>query len=261
MEVVWTGSRVLAAISRIISEAPKPEVETETASRCAEAIGLHLGMLILTASDANLRGRHSCALALFRAMEDALDSFAAVSLIPDAAEKWAKGELKASKAASLCEHRLGDIVLPTGEKANEYRKGLRTYFDNFAHCSPYLTDWNIYPEFDTEQLLESPSNATARLQLNHEQRILDQNALTIAAYLAAHTIEFARAVETAYERFLTQHPDLKRELNRSKDDLENTLKEGFGAVYLDEVPPQLMPLDLSDDPDDDPPPLRPPASH
>jgi len=239
MEVIWTGSRLLAAIGRIISQGPKPEVETEIASACAEAIGLHLTMLILTASDANLSGRHSCALALFRAMEDALDCFAAVSLVPDAAEKWAKGRLKASKAASLWEHRLGDTVLPSGEKAIEYRKGLRTYFNGFAHCSPYLTDWNMYPEFDTRELVEPARELTARFRVNHHQDILDQNALRIGAYLAAHAIEFAAVVEMAYGRFLLHNPDLKRELRQSKNDLEKVLEKEFGAVYLEEMPPQL----------------------
>jgi len=240
MKLWWKeGSLSLDIIKRIISQSPYPEVQTEIARQCAEAIGLHLIMLILTASDANLRGRHSCALALFRGMEDALDCFAAVSLIPGAAEKWARGKLRASDAARLWEDKFGDFVLPTGEKAIGYRKTLRSYFNNFAHCSPYLTDWNIYPEFDSREVLAPHKNLKAKLRLNHEMKILEQNALRIGAFLAAHTLEFISVVKMAYKSFLTQNPDLKQELTLRRDELEDLLRKHFGAVYLEEMPPEL----------------------
>ncbi len=239
MELRWEGSLALDIIRRIISQSPYPEVQTEIARRCAEAIGLHLIMLILTASDANLRGRHSCALALFRGMEDALDCFAAVSLIPGAAEKWARGKFRASDAARLWEDKLGDIVLPTGEKAIEYRKTLRSYFNNFAHCSPYLTDWNIYPELDSREILAPHKNLKAELRLNHEMKILEQNALRIGAFLAAHTLEFISVVEMAYKKFLTRNPDLKGELSGIRRRLTDLFEKEFGAVNLEDRPPEL----------------------
>ena len=254
---VMTGSVALDVVTRIISQRPEPEARTETAGRCAEAIGLHLTMLIMVASDANLRGRHSCAVALFRGMEDALDCFAAASLIPDAADKWARGDLKASEAARLWQDKQGDFVLPTGEKAAEYRRGLRDYFNNFAHCSPYLTDWNCYPELDPSDELKAARQPneqhmlTVRLRANHQQRLLEQNATRIGAYLAAHTVEFILVVEMAYERFLAENPDLKRELSRSKDDIGNLLEKEFGAVYLDDRPPELQQLLVRDPSDPD----------
>lgn len=265
MKLIWSGSVALDIIRRIISQAPQPEVQTEMAKRCAEGIGFHLVMLILTASEANLKGRDSCSLALFRQMEDALDCFAAVSLIPGAAEKWGKGTLRASDAARLWEDKLGDIVLPNNEKAVEYRKTLRSYFNNFAHCSPYLIDWNLYPEFDLSEELKPGGKLTARLRVNHEQKILEQNAIRIGAYLAAHTLEFISVIDKAYERFLRGNPDLKRELSNSKDELESVLRIEFGAVYLEDMPPELkqpilknasdsnlvMPLTLSRNDDED----------
>ena len=134
MEVSWTASDTLNLLDSIVAEAPMPLTGTEVARRCAEAIGRHLVFLVLTASDANLAGRHSAALALFRALEDALDCFAAVSLVPDAAARWAKGKLKASEAARLWEPLMGDVLLPTGERPREYRKQLRSYFNEFDHC-------------------------------------------------------------------------------------------------------------------------------
>jgi hypothetical protein len=249
---VMTGSVALDVVTRIISQGPEPKVRTETAGRCAEAIGLHLTMLIMVASDANLRGRHSCAVALFRGMEDALDCFAAVSLMADAAEKWARGDLRASDAARLWEDEHGDFTLPIGEKAIDYRKGLREYFNNFAHCSFHLTDWNVYPELDpTDEVKlalrpDQEHTLAVRFRVNHEQKMLQQNAIRIGAYLAAHTVEFISVVEMAYERFLTQNPDMKRQLSRSKHDLENVLKKGLGAVYLEDRPPELEQLVLRD---------------
>jgi hypothetical protein len=239
MKLIWSGSVAIDILRRIISQAPKPEVQTKIAQRCAETIGLHLIMLILTVSDANLRGRHSCALALFRAMEDALDCFASVSLIPGTAEKWAKGKLSASDAARFWEDKISDRVLPTGEKAIEYRKTIRNKFNNFAHCTPYLTDWNIYPEFNSDMMPKSGGELTAQFRINHEERILEQNAIRIGAYLAAHTLEFIQVIEKAYERYLTENPNLKRELINSRDELENELKTEFGAVNLEDMPPEL----------------------
>ena len=252
MKTNWSRPVALDVIKRIISQGPEPKVRTETASRCAEAIGLHIMMLIMVASDANFAGRHSCALALFRGMEDALDCFAAVSLVPDAAEKWARGDLKASHAARLWEDEHGDFMLPTGDKAIDYRRGLRDYFNNFAHCSPYLTDWNLYLELDPSDELKvalQPSREqmlTVHCRPNHQEKILEQNALRIGAYLAAHTVEFISVVEMAYERFLIQNPDLKHELGRLKERLESSLEEEFGAVYLEDRPPELQQLVLRD---------------
>lgn len=237
MKVYWSGSIALDIIKRIVAVSPQPKINTEVAKSCAEAIGLHMIMLILTASDANLKGRHSCAVCMFRGMEDALDCFAAVSLIPGAANKWAKGTLKASDAAKLWEPELGEITLANGEKAIEYRRNLRNYFNVFAHCSPYLTDWNAYPHFIGNSLPDS--NQSAQLCLNYQMKILEQNATRIGAYLTAHVLEFIRVIEIAYDQFLNQNKNLKNSLEESARDLENQLKDEFGVVYLEEMPPEI----------------------
>jgi len=239
MKVELAGSVALAVIERLIAHEPETQVQTHVARWCAEAIGLHLTMLIKVASDANVKGCHSCALSLFRAMEDALDCLAAVSLVPGAAEKWSRGKLKASEAARLSERKLGLTVLPTGELAPDYRKDLRTYFNTFAHCSPYLTDWNVYPEFGSTEALEPCGTVTAQLKLNHEHKLLEQNAVRIAAYLAGHTLEFIGVIEKGYERFLGRSLKLKKELDNSKRGLEELLKRGLEPVYLEEMPPEL----------------------
>jgi len=237
MKIYWSGSIALNIVREIIKLSPRPKIKTDVAKLCAEAIGLHMIMLILAASDANLKGRHSSAIFMFRGMEDALDCFAAVSLIPGAADKWVEGKLKASEAAKLWEPELGEITLPNGEKAIEYRKNLRNYFNAFTHCTPYLTDWNAYPCFTANNLPDSHLNA--QLYLNHQMTVLEQNAIRIGAFLTAHLLEFIRVIEMVYSQFLDKNKDLKNSLGKSARDLEKQLKDNFGAVYLEEMPPEI----------------------
>lgn len=244
LELHWEpGSAALDAISMLVSRGPQPDVASETAKLCAEIIARHLISLIMTASDANLAGRHSTALSLFRNMEDALDCFAAVTMVPDAAEKWAKGELKASDAARLCEPILGEFVLVTGQQAPDYRKNLRSYFNRFAHCTPYLTDWDLVPDFEPSSIEalgqgRDMAGISAQLRVNHRGLILPENALRIVAYLAAHTIEFSSITEKGYSRFLERELELQRRLQQTRSQLEAALKE-YGPVYLEEMPPQI----------------------
>lgn len=244
LQLDWEpGSAALDAISKIISRSPEPDVPSETAKRCAEVIARHLISLIMTASDANLAGRHSTALSLFRNMEDALDCFAAVTMVADAAEKWAKGDLKASDAARLWETILGEVVLVTGHREPAYRKNLRNYFNRFAHCTPYLTDWDLFPDFEPpsiEALVQGRDipGISAQLKVNHRGLILRENALRIGAYLSAHTIEFSLLIEKGYSRFLQGEPELHGYLEQTRSGLEDRLKE-YGPVYLEEMPPQI----------------------
>lgn len=244
LQLDWErGSAALDAIGDIVSRSPQPDVPSETAKRCAEVIARHLISLIITGSDANIAGRHSVSLSLFRNMEDALDCFAAMALIPGAADKWENGQLKASEAAKLCEHIFADFVLATGQNAPDYRKDLRRYFNQFAHCNPYLTNWDIFPDIEPSSIhalskTPSASGISAQLRVNHGGRILGENAFRIAAYLAAHTIEFSSVAERAYSQFLEHQPILLRRLRQTRDSLENFLKN-YGPVYLEEIPPEI----------------------
>jgi hypothetical protein len=237
-------SLALDILKRIVRMGPQPQVSTDTARKAAQSIGNHLICLILTASDANVEGRHSAAVSLFRNMEDALDCFGAVALSPGAAERWAKGELKASEAAKLYEDKLGTVKLPNGDTATDYRKNLRRHFNYYAHCTPYLTDWDLYPYFDpseTRKLLnnESEGHVPAELRVNTGSRLLLLNAIRIGAFLVAHTLEFSRLVALGYEDFLGSNEEVTRELQESNDRLERLLKTNWGAVYLETPPPEV----------------------
>jgi hypothetical protein len=234
----------LDVLTRIVRKHPKPQVDTEAAQFSAYAISNHLIFLILTSSDANIAGRHSVAISFFRNMEDALDCFGAVALIPGAAEKWAQGELKASQAARLYESKLGTIALSTGETAIDYRKNLRSYFNQYAHCTPYLIDWDIYPHFDKEDIkklfsYELKEGIKPELKVNSGDRILSQNAYRIGDYLAAHTLEFSELIEMGYKNFLETHKELKKELKETTNKLEDAMKKRITAVYLETPPPEI----------------------
>lgn len=250
----WSGSYLISLIKKILLLSPHTKVRTDQAQKCAESIGLHLINLIVTASDANLRGCHSVSLSLFRSMEDALDCFAAVALNPGDAEKWVMGKLKPSNAAKVWDERLKGATLPTGERATNYRKDLRDHFNNFAHCSPYLTEWDMFLEIPlNEKALIFSENEkqesiplTVSLHVNHQGKILPQNALAISAYLCAHLLEFTWSVEEAYQEFLNQNPDINNLLLANKSDLEQKLIENFGEAHLSSTPPELQKLIVSD---------------
>ncbi len=237
-------SLALDAITHIIHKQPKPQADSEVAQFSAYAIANHLIFLILTSSDANIAGRHSVAISLFRNMEDALDCFGAVTLIPGAAEKWSQGKLKASQAARLHESKLGTIELSTGETAIDYRKNLRSHFNLYAHCTPYLIDWDIYPHFNREDIKKLLNNELeesikSELRVNTGDRILQQNAVRIGAFLAAHTLEFSNLIEMGYDNFLNSHKQLQKDLRENTSKLEATLKKGLQAVYLETPPPEI----------------------
>lgn len=234
----------LDALTRIVRKHPKPQVDTDVAEFSAHAIANHLIFLIITASDANIAGRHSIAVSLFRNMEDALDCFGAVALIPGAAEEWVRGQLKASQAAKLYESKLGTIKLPTGETAIDYRRNLRSHFNQYAHCTPYLLEWDLYPHFDKEDIKRLFSNELSKdikpeLRVNLGDRLLTQNAYRVGDFLAAHTLEFSHLIEMGYEDFLKSHKKLKKGLRENINKLENTMKKRITAVYLEMPPPEI----------------------
>ncbi len=251
-QIDWTASDALQLVGEILHHAPMPLAGRGLARRCAEAIGRHLIFLVHTASDANLGGRHSAALALFRALEDALDCFAAVSLLPGAAEDWAENKLKPSEAAQRWQsHMTEPPTLPTGQPAPDFRKQLRSYFNTVAHCSEPLTRWDLFPEVEEscrQAVLSNPA-ASRSLQVslvtNHDGRLLRYNATRIGAYLAAHTLEFAEVAREAYSGFLQETPQLHDQLARAIKRVHEVIRPSFGAVIVNGPPPELEQLLLT----------------
>lgn len=234
----------LDALTRIISKRPKPQVDTEVAQFSAYAIANHLIFLILTVSDANVAGRHSAAISLFHNVEDALDCFGAVSLIRGAAEKWANGDLTGNQAAILYEGRFGAVRLPTGEPVIDYRRRLRSHFQQYEHCTPNLIDWDLYPYFNSEDIKklfnkEIDCDIRSEIKVNPGDRLLSQNANRIGDYLAAYTLEFSRLAEMGYENFLEANIKLKSELKEMISKMENKTIRQIKAIYLELLPPEM----------------------
>jgi len=234
----------LDALTRIISKHPKPQVDTEVAQFSAYAIANHLIFLILTVSDANVAGRHSAAISLFHNVEDALDCFGAVSLITGAAEQWANGDLRANQAAMLYEGRLGAVKLSTGETVIDYRRRLRSHFQQYEHCTPNLIDWDLYPYFGSEDIKklfnkEIDCDIRSEIKVNPGDRLLSKNANRICDYLAAYTLEFSRLAEMGYENFLNANIKLKNELKEMIGRMENKTIRQIKAVYLELLPPEM----------------------
>jgi hypothetical protein len=234
----------LDALTRIISKHPKPQVDTEVAQFSAYAIANHLIFLVLTVSDANAAGRHSAAISLFHNVEDALDCFGAVSLITGAAEQWANGDLRASQAAMLYEGRLGAVKLCTGEAVIDYRRRLRSHFQQYEHCAPNLIDWDLYPYFSSEDIKklfnkEIDCDIRSEIKVNPGDRLLSQNANRIGDYLAAYMLEFSRLVELGYENFLEANIKLKNDLKDMISKMENKAIRQIKAIYLELLPPEM----------------------
>ncbi|MDG4601334.1 MAG: hypothetical protein P9C48_01210 [Defluviicoccus sp.] len=237
-------SLALAILKQIVAQCPQPQAKTDAARMAAQAIGNHLIFLIKTASDANVKGRHSVAVSLFRNMEDALDCFAAVALSPGAAERWFAGELKASQAAKIYKEKVGPHRLSDGSITTEYRKTLRSFFNNFAHCTPLLIEWDFFPYFENRtirQLVDHQldGSVNAELRVNTQGDLLVQNGIRIGAFLIAHALEFLQMVSLAYEYVLSTDEDLRIRVINISDRLSNFLKCNWTAVYLETPPPEI----------------------
>ena len=68
-------------------------------------VGNHLFLLIDGCGLLNGSGLHWAAVTLLRPLEDALDCFAAVTMVKDAAERWSQRNLKPSDAARVGRNR------------------------------------------------------------------------------------------------------------------------------------------------------------
>lgn len=89
----------------MINDKPETVSGTKESKSSSALILTHLLGLIESAGMINFRGWHSSAITLLRAIEDALERFAAVGISHEAALKWQDGKLKASHAV-----RYGQLI-------------------------------------------------------------------------------------------------------------------------------------------------------
>lgn len=75
-------------LAAFFSNYPNPDIGTDRARDCGALVALHMLHLFKGCGLLNGNGFHSSAVGLLRAMEDALDCFAAIILVVGRAEDW-----------------------------------------------------------------------------------------------------------------------------------------------------------------------------
>lgn len=210
--------RALRILRRLVSRRPIPKANTEAARSGTALLGTHMLHLLEGAGLLNSAGHHSAAVALFRPLEDTFDCFAAAGLVPGAAEKWLERNLKPSDAARLWVGEFNDnqeFVCGSLTLA-DYRKTLRTQFNEYSHCSPTITDWNL--------LFAPVSAEEGTLELNLDPQVIDANAHRIDAHLTACIWEFTGMAEQVFDKYLGRNKSVQAELTKVKSGIKTILE-------------------------------------
>lgn len=200
--------QALGWIAKFLAAGPSTNLGTGSDSESA-LIANHLLHLIRGCGLLNGSGFHSAAVSLLRPMEDALDCFAAVALVPGAAEEWRSGRLRPSDAAKKwTAGRVADGFVSDGTSLPEYRRKLRGQFNSYSHCSHELCLWDLYFCPNEKQ---GSGVVTGTLDLNTEPLVIDSNGHSIDAFLTAHLLEFIELIRLAYADVLhARRPELER---------------------------------------------------
>ncbi len=186
-------------LMRFFAGDPVPNLGKEGVQGPARGLATHLIHLLQGAGVVNVSGWHSVTAALLRCLEDALDCFAEVTIVPGAAEKWSTGKLRASDAAKAWAPLVHDMV-PKNVSLSEYRRLLREKFNDYAHCSPELCAWNLY--FSPSERDPRTGEVTGTLEPNLGDQIIKSNAHALDAHLSGHLLEFLALVRRGYSNAL-----------------------------------------------------------
>lgn len=219
-EVIGPSSpfpQALGLVEAFFGEEPEPVIATPSSKACGLLAGHHLCQLIGACGLLNVNGLHSSAVVLLRPLDDALDCFAAVTLVPGAAERWTSRDLKPSNAAKLWTAVAGDLFTSNGLSLPEYRRALREQFAHYMHCSYDLCLWDLF----LEPLGEDPDTGriTGAYELNRQGKVINRNAHALDAHLTAHFLEFMTILRRAYVTEFDRRPELQAELDRLKKEL------------------------------------------
>lgn len=208
-QAIGPSSPVQQAISWLIhffKNSPTPDLNTSIIKSNGALLATHLLHLLNGCGFLNGAGLHSSAVSMLRSLEDALDCFGAVVFVNGAAEKWANRTLKASEAAKLWTPLVQEISIE-GISLSDYRKKIRSLFNDYSHCSYDLCLWNLFfcPKDNRN------GKTTGTLELNLPASVINQNGHSIDAHLTAHLLEFMLLVKKAYSR----------EFNKNKEDIKS----------------------------------------
>jgi len=195
--------RTFGWLRRFLETAPDTDLGTHAANSNALLLANHLLHLLEGCGMLNGMGYHSAAVTLFRPMEDALDTYAAVALVRGCAEKWENGKLKASDAARAWVPMHANMFVCRDKALSDYRKTLRSTFNAYSHCSRRVCLWNLYLNVKKEDPTTGKLRGT--LDLNTKPLIVDRNAHAIDAFETAHLLEFLAILDKAYSRCLRDY--------------------------------------------------------
>jgi len=191
--------------------------------------------LLEGAGQLNGAGYHSVATVLFRPIEDTFDCFAAVGLIEGAAGKWWNRELRPSDAAKMWVQAMSEEEFQFAYGVTtlaEYRKVLRSQFNEYSHCSPALTQLNLY---------YMPRNAKGgTMELNCDPQVIDANAHGIDAHLTTCLQEFIDMVARVFAEHFKNNIVTRSKLAALREEIDVILKrhqkhgcfDVLGAVEL-----------------------------
>jgi hypothetical protein len=220
--------QLIALLNRLFSDMPMPRAKTKASAFSAELLGRHILDLLLACGEVNSHGLYSAAVGFFRPLEEALDYFAAVSLVAGAAEKWLAGKLKEPEdAAKLWIGRMSMSPV-TGESSIDYRTRVRKTFHPFSHCDPSLAAWTLIKHEDET---DPDNERVIELRVNH-QHAVSSNAYRIDAYLIAHLWEILAVVEEAYKDHFDLHEALRKELKAGRRKMVEILKQNHEKGLL-----------------------------
>ena len=206
--VVGPTSPVVRAtvwLVKFFANDPVPDLGREV-QEPARGLATHLLHLLQGASAGNLSGWHSVAASLLRSLEDALDCFAAVTIVPSAAKKWCAGRLRPSDAAKAWTPLVHDMVAKN-VPLPEYRRLLREMFNDYAHCCPELCAWNLY--FLPKERNPQNGAVAGTLEPNLGNEVIESNAHAIDAHLTGHLLEFLVLVRHAYAKEINRVGDVE----------------------------------------------------
>lgn len=233
--------RTFRWLQRFLESAPKTNLNTESADSNALLLANHLLHLLKGCGLLNGTGYHSAAVTLFRPMEDALDTFAAVALVQGCAEQWESGKLRASDAAKAWIASHGDMFVCKDNTIEDYRKVLRSRFNDYSHCSRLVCLWNLY--FNVKREDPTTGKLSGTLDLNTEPLIIDRNSHSIDAFETAHMLEFIEILRKAYSEYLREYPGTE-ELEILVEQIQQIMEQHDRHRCQEvRIPPEIARLD------------------
>lgn len=223
---------------------PEPDLGTEDSKQAGLLAAHHLLQLMGSCGSLNIQGYHSSAVVLLRSLEDALDCFAAATLVPGAARRWMDRDLKPSDAAKAWTAQLSDEVdyLQDGEPVTlaEYRRMCRGSFHQYSHCSYDLCTWDLYLRPFPHPVTGKPG---AVVEINRTGLVIDRNCHAIDAHLTAHLLEFIDLVKRAYGATMMRRPKESATLLALEDGVREIMETHNRHGCQDvRTPPELRPV-------------------